>query len=94
MHEQEVSLIVLTTLVLRDAGSHRNRGYARRADERIYAPAGGLVHHDAADKSADGGQGEGGKTEQDDGKSLDAQEVLGNHRRADGGGEEDGDNIH
>ena len=94
MHEQEVRLVVLAADVLRDAGGHGYCGDACRADEGIDPAAGGAVHDNAAEQAADGGDTESEQAEEYYLYRIPVEEVLSDHGGADGGCEENGNDVH
>ena len=83
VHEQEVCLVVLSADVLGNTRGHGDCGNTGRADEGVDLLAGGVVHDNAAEQTADGRDGECAQTEDNDLDRCAAQEVLSDHRCAD-----------
>ena len=94
VHQKEVRGVCLLSLDLADTRSHRDGADARGADERIDLAAGELIHQLADQQTADRGDGERHQTEHDDLDRLEREEARADRRCADGGRQQDRDDVH
>ena len=94
MHQQEVGGIGLLTNHLGNAGSHGNGGNASGTDQRIDLALGENAHQLAQQQTAHSSELKCDKAENDDEDGLPGEEAVVNCGGTDGGGQEDGDNVH